>query len=267
MADLTWTGELEVTHEYLHHYAEAVLMRFPDIREHVLSGIAGPRTLDCQMRKRGGHQYLGVGTPSLNRSLKQTYLDAGQWRFEASVTDGVISDSVDLGAKVEGFDLARYDERHNLARMWSLCFGRRPLHGGQRKWAQLLRSRPEYEALAEDFEEEGEVGRNLRIEKVAPTILGEIQFGNWALAYRDLMKLLAATVEVEVDLYVYVTAAGTLADMISDNTVNFDNFRSILDTFSAVVTVPTWLVGIDFAEKPPTLEELTSPAPVGTPDS
>jgi hypothetical protein len=36
--------------------------------------------------------------------------------------------------------------------------------------------------------------------------------------------------------------------MISQGTVSFDKMRDILREYSSVVNVPTWLVGIDFAE-------------------
>jgi hypothetical protein len=94
----------------------------------------------------------------------------------------------------------------------------------------------------------GVPGTDLVLDPLEPTVLGEIQFGNWALAYRDIMKLLAAAAETEVGLFVYVAADGRLSQMISQGTVNFDRMRDILRDYGAVVSVPTWLVGIDFAE-------------------
>jgi hypothetical protein len=82
-----------------------------------------------------------------------------------------------------------------------------------------------------------------------PTVLGEIQFGNWALAYRDVGRILAVRqkfTDSPVTLFVIITATGCLADLISEGTVNFDQSRRTLERVGPDLPVPTWLVGIDF---------------------
>lgn len=46
------------------------------------------------------------------------------------------------------------------------------------------------------------------IEKKHLTVAGEFQFGNWALIYRDLFRLLNADDNPGIDFYIYVAATG-----------------------------------------------------------
>lgn len=76
-------------------------------------------------------------------------------------------------------------------------------------------------------------------------MLGEIQFGNWALAYRDLLKTLKANVQTSVDCLIYIVPAGNLEGLLSDGIVTYNKMKVILDDFAEVVNVPVWLLGLD----------------------
>ena len=78
-----------------------------------------------------------------------------------------------------------------------------------------------------------------------PLIVGEIQFGNWALAYRDFFKVLKADVKNSVDWLIYIVPTGNLEKMLSDGIVTFDKTKKIMEEFSKVISVPVWLIGID----------------------
>lgn len=264
MADVTTTTELVITRHYPHHHASSVLNEHPTLHDLLADCIGGRRELTCSTRTDRRREYLGVTADSLNLSLKGSFAATRLWKFEATVEDGVIFDSDEVAVRVGGFDLARYDESANLGRLWSACFGRRPRRDGAELWERFTSRRPGLADLAAEVEGLGSEGEDLVVESTTPTILGEIQFGNWGLAYRDVMKLLAATTEIEVDLFVYVTADGDLSRMISSGTVNFERFAKILEDFSSVITVPTWLIGVDFATgRAPTLEAVTAPPQLG----
>lgn len=49
----------------------------------------------------------------------------------------------------------------------------------------------------------------------------------------------------EVDLFIYVTATGTLTDSISNSTVNFKKTKGIFEDYKNVLSMPIWLIGID----------------------
>ena len=61
--------------------------------------------------------------------------------------------------------------------------------------------------------------------RAKPTIFGDVQFGNWALAYRDLMRLLDADIQLDVNLYVYITGDETLSSRLSEGIVTFSTSR------------------------------------------
>lgn len=83
------------------------------------------------------------------------------------------------------------------------------------------------------------------IEKSKLTIVGEFQFGNWALVYRDLFRLLNANANPGIDFYVYITATGKLQEMLSSQTVNYSNVQKVIEQNINLLPVPTWLIGLD----------------------
>jgi hypothetical protein len=187
----------------------------------------------------------GITANSLNTSLKSSFTNVGGWGFEATVVDGVIFDADTTATTREGFDLAHYDRVSNLARFWNVCFGRRPVHDGAKYWRRELDRRPSWRETTSDPRfQEGEPGTDLVIEPTAPTVVGDIQFGNWALAYRDLMRLLDADVQLDVDLYVYVTGDAALSGELSAGIVTFAGFNSILSQFANLLKVPIWVIGL-----------------------
>lgn len=252
-------SRLVISQEHLHHHAVSVLNEHPELRSRVEDALTGDILIETTERRRRAERYLGVTAQSLNMALKSRFMAAGGWQFEATVEDGVIVASADHETRIEGFDIASFGERANLARLWSVCFGRRTIRDGADVWHRYNYRRPHLAEVAREVDALGVPGEDLVLDPLEPTVLGEIQFGNWALAHRDIMKLLAAAVETEIDLFVYVAADGRLADMISQGTVSFDKTRELLNEYSSVVNVPTWLVGIDFAEgSEPTLGSIIS---------
>jgi hypothetical protein len=229
--------------QHFHHHADVLLARHTEVANAVLEGLQFGHPVTPITRKRKLRPD-GLGTPELNRLIRSNLAEQGEWRFEAVVKDGVIFDASAVGGAVRGFDFARYDRRYNLARLWSLCHGRRRLVGGGKLWDHYVASNPDVANFATEMAS-NQSGVDVAVPKAIPTVLGEIQFGNWALAYRDIMRVLDADAQVDVDIVVYITASGRLASAISDQTVDYDATRVILQEFSSVVRVPIWLIGLD----------------------
>ncbi len=122
---------LRISAEYRHHHSDLVLARYPEIESEVRSLVSGTHAVVASSRTRSGVSREGLTATSLNESLKGAFVEAGRWGFEATVEDGIIFDSTSLATSREGFDLARYDISSNLAGLWSLCFGRRPVSDGR----------------------------------------------------------------------------------------------------------------------------------------
>lgn len=240
-----WKAHLQVRREYLHHHADVVLDRHPGIRELLETSPTLETPIRPVVRRNDQIESQGIGAAELNRAIKRHMGSGSAWRFEAVVRDGVILDNASNDARVRGFDFARYDTRHNLAKLWSLCFGRRAFADGTSVWQIHLAANPDQRGLAENVQATGHAGEDLESPREAPTVLGEVQFGNRLFAYRDLMKLLAADGEIDVDLFVYVVADTSLARYISSGTVSFEKTVQILRDFRSLVKVPTVVLGLD----------------------
>ena len=82
------------------------------------------------------------------------------------------------------------------------------------------------------------------VDKEKLTVVGELQFGNWALVYRDLFRLLDADSNPGVDFYIYVTADKELSGLLSSQTVSFNKTAEILQQYRNIIRVPIWLIGL-----------------------
>jgi hypothetical protein len=234
--------ELSVGQEHLHGHVRRVLDLNPGVEESVRTSVTGAQAIAGTTRKTKG---AGVTANSLNGALKREFCRRGGWSFEASVRDGVVFDSSSPEAKAEGFDLARYDEGWNLARLWSLCFGSRPVASGEAEWQKAKVRRPDLSERFVAIEEAGEPGLDLQVQPVASVIFGDIQFGNWGLGYRDMLRLIDADDQVRVDLYVYVTGSDKLNRLLSDGIVTFEQTVRILSQFPRLIRVPVWVLGLE----------------------
>jgi hypothetical protein len=254
-------ARLQVTREHTHHHADTMLSYHSDLLTVVRRSVEGTHDLVSAMRRERRAERLGVAADSLNLSLRRSFAATGQWTYEAIVRDGVVFDNADDQGRIGGFDVARFDESANLAALWNLCFGRRRLHDGAITWSRYLARRSDLAPVAQELAKGWREGTDVDVDRATPTILGEIQFGNWALMYRDVLKVLAARAEIDVDLFLYIVADGTLASMISSGTANYEKFcKDLVGPFANVLTVPTLVVGVDLIEDDvPTLEQLTDP--------
>lgn len=62
-------------------------------------------------------------------------------------------------------------------------------------------------------------------------IIGEIQFGNWALLYYDLFKIAQSMKRISGDiLYIYIVATGSLRTYLSEGIVEIDDELSVFKT-------------------------------------
>ena len=93
-------------------------------------------------------------------------------------------------------------------------------------------------------------GTTYRTEKKRLTVVGEIQFGNWALLEHDIQRLINATEQgISIDYYIYITATGNLAEKLSDGIVNYEKTSEFLEKNGKLLKVPMWLIGLDINQK------------------
>jgi len=128
----------------------------------------------------------------------------------------------------------------------NLCFGRRAIFKGKELWEEELSNNPSWKYLSDDLNlNNASIGHDTYFKKQIPTVLGEIQFGNWALVYRDILKVIQVERDEDVDLFVYITASGNLANAISSGTVNFSKTKNIFDQYKNILSMQIWLIGLD----------------------
>ncbi|HUR25013.1 MAG TPA: hypothetical protein VM327_03240 [Candidatus Thermoplasmatota archaeon] len=242
---------------YYHHHAEQVARFNPGILDDVRAAVAQVSSALALERKRRGEP-RGLDPAHFNDQLRRGFAavnsqhDRGRpgWTFEARIKDGVVWDhATHEKAKVDGFDVACYDAAHNCAAVRNLCFGRRALDDGAEVWRKCRASFAHWTPYL-DSVPQGKAGEDITVAKSEPTVIGEIQCGNWALVHRDFMKLLQAERELakigdELDMFVYICPTGTLSNYMSGGTVSFAKTVEYLQHFRAVITVPTVVIGVD----------------------
>jgi hypothetical protein len=237
---------LTIRSTYFHHHADGILQKHKNTHDEFKAALCQQVSLKIIQRKKQGRDLLGIKAESVNKEVRRLLSNITNIEFEVDQTDGIYYKS----EKIIGFDFALIDKKYNLYNLRNHCFGRNRVHVGERKWDDYLKKHPDYQAIANQYELPcmDLLDKDMRIERESPVVVGEIQFGNWALAYRDFFKVLKANVLTDVDLLIYVVADGFLAEMLSDGIVNFKNSKDIITDFEKVITVPIWLIGIDLLE-------------------
>lgn len=245
-------GNLIINEEqqvYFRH-ADLFLSNFEETKQNVLQALKKPLEgvkLISKEQKSSGAERLykkRLTADSLNVALKDNLKDIiPNVKFEVEFIDGVFYDSPKTG----GFDFAVYDDLYNVINFRNYCLGSRSISNGEKKWREILNKREDWQELSKFNDIDSfKRGVDMPNKKSTPTIIGEVQFGNWALFYYDLLKTIQIEQSVDIDLFIYITATGNLSKYISEGTVNFDKAKKRLEEFKNVIRFPVWLIGIDF---------------------
>lgn len=247
--------DLFVSKEHYHHHAYEI------VRTHdfVSQGFRNKLTsrIDVEVIERfatvkGEAQYrLGISAHALNSQIRKV-LDGDSMIplvFEVSEQKGVFYFS--NKSSIGGFDFAILNHEKNLIRLRNICFGEISYQDGESRWHRFLYSNPKLRSLAEEIERREYIGKDIEqsLDNIKePLIVGEIQFGNWALAYRDFFKVLKANVHNNIDCLIYIVPTGELEALLSSNIVTFDKTVEIIKEFEKVISVPIWIIGLDVKE-------------------
>ena len=231
-----------ISKEYFFNNSNIILSQDSDFRSNFISLISSSISIKPIVRKKSTKLYKGINITEFNKSLRFLLSRDKQILFEVYNKDGVFYTS----NSTSGFDFAYLDKEYNLVQLWNLCFGRRCLHDGKNHWQKSIENNHFIKSASDNFDFSlFNKGYDNNYTKVNLTILGELQFGNWGLAYRDLFKLLQADANSGVDLFVYVTAHNNLLSYASDNIVSYEDTIKILNEFSNLIKVPIWVIGLD----------------------
>lgn len=246
----TIKGNLYIGNEYFFNNSNIILNQDSEFYNRLKSNIIGEIDIEPTVRstqrsknkKKYKKYYKGINIDAFNSSLRLSLNKYPNLLFELYNDDGVFYTS---NAK-KGFDFASIDADYNIIKLWNLCFGKKSLYDGESHWKKSLESNDFIMSASKGFNFESfEKGQDIKIIKNSLTILGELQFGNWGLAYRDLFKLLHADTNSGVDLFVYITAHNNLLSYASDGIVSYEDTIKILNEFSNLIKVPIWVIGLD----------------------
>lgn len=238
--------------EYFRH-GDLFLGNFVDIRKDIMDCLNTTLikqflSADLVESKRLGDYYKRrLQSGPLNTEIKEMFkASPHDLKFEVVFEENVFYDSPSIG----GFDFASYDNEYNVTNFWNFCYGRRAVFNGDILWEDELNKsyRSDWKSLASTLGLNPLTtlkGVDLIQKKCKPTIIGEVQFGNWALVYRDILKAIQIEQAEDIDLLIYITATGNLSDYISDGTVKFSETKRIFEESKNVLNVPIWLIGID----------------------
>ncbi len=242
-------AKLFVQEEYFHHHAYEILTTHSKIKDAFVKSMSSEISIETRI-KTGTSK--GIKAKDLNieiRRLLKTMSNMAM-KFEVSEERGVFYFSAEKGS-IGGFDFAILNHKKNIAALRNLCFGELQYFDGEKRWKNFLSKNSELTKIAESFRKKEPNGTDYNYNEPdteTPLLVGEIQFGNWALAYRDFFKVLKANVQNSIDCLIYVVPMGNLENMLSDGIVTFDKTKAILKDFAKVISVPVWVVGLDMEE-------------------
>ena len=182
----------------------------------------------------------------------------GALREKMNVISGIHKETcVDCGALLskgkEGFDFSLFDEEYNIVKLRNAFVGNQGRYDGEEILKTINKRvfKPSGDTYSKcEWREEiaslgGTLGKNISHQKNRYTIVGEIQFGNWALAEHDLLRLMGSAVDGEIDYYIYITATGELEKKLSKGIVTFSKAVDLFKNNKRLFRTPVWVIGID----------------------
>lgn len=242
-------GKLFMGNEFFHHHSFEILETHKAIKSKFLETLNGVIFIEPRVKRSKGIESFAIKADILNNELRlhlKTSLKENI-KFEVLEENGVFYFSAEKSS-IGGFDFAILNHRKNLIALRNICFGNLRYDQGMNRWNRFLENNPELKIIGNEILTKVEIGQNLEEKQdnlSSPLIVGEIQFGNWALAYRDFFKVLKADVQNSIDCLIYIVPTGNLEKMLSDGIVTFDKSKAIIQDFAKVISVPIWLVGLD----------------------
>lgn len=241
---------LSVAEEYFHHHAFEIVSTHKKLRKEFLEALNSSIAITPRIKRTKSKLSRGIEAGHLNIEIRRLMgkINNGELKLEVNEEKGVFYFSSGKST-IGGFDFAIINHRKNLTALRNLCFGELHYHDGVKRWNQFLEKNPDLERVAKQLIDADELGADIEYkesdEEYAPLIVGEIQFGNWALAYRDFFKVLKANVQNSIDCLIYIVPSGNLQNLLSDGIVNFEDTKQILREFAKVISVPVWVIGLD----------------------
>ncbi len=192
---------------------------------------------------------IGYNADELNKALRKKMSTIPGIHNETCVAWNAL-----ISKGKEGFDFSVFDEEYNIIKLRNSFVGDPGRFGGEKQLESigkyvisssgtLFKKQRDWKAKLAMLG--GKPGINIDGKKSRYTIVGEIQFGNWALAEHDLLRLMNSSLDGEIDYYIYVTATGDLEGKLSKGIVTYSKVVDLFKNNKTLFRTPVWVIGLD----------------------
>lgn len=239
--------KFKISEEKFFNNGKVILNSLPDINNRIRAALSQEEVVSVTRRRpKGKPEYDGVDAASLNYALRRC-INKESIKGETHVENGVFFHNTK-----EGFDFSVYDEKYNMSRLYNYYQGATGVLDGDKKIVDLYKKmgcgKKEWKGKINAIQSKVAYNSDYVVDKEILTVAGELQFGNWALIYRDLFRLLDADSNPGIDFYIYVTADEDLSGLLSANTVSYKQANEIINEYLSIIKTPIWLIGLGIKE-------------------
>lgn len=239
----TISVKFKISEERFFNNGKIILNSIPEVKEKITRALSMKESLSTTLRKkRNRSPYVGIEANSLNKALRRC-LSFVHIKGETHVENGVFFHN-----GKEGFDFSIYDEKFNMARLYNYYQGSFGLLDGDKKIINIHEkmgyTETDWKGKIGEIRSTVDYNTDYIVDKEVLTVVGELQFGNWALIYRNLFRLLEADSDPGIDFYIYVAADEELSGQLSANTVSYKSAGGIISESLSVIKTPIWLIGL-----------------------
>ena len=232
----------KISDETFFNNGKIILSSMPDVEADVRGAFSSPEVVETTTRHNQGIDSLGVTADSLNIALRRCLKSKG-FKGETHVEHGVFFEDTK-----EGFDFMLYDEDYNIANLFNYYQGKVGVLNGNIRildvYNRIGLTKSEWQTRLDQIKSDTEPNTDYHCDKTSLTIAGELQFGNWALLYRDLFRLLKAVDNPGVDMYIYVAADDNLSNLLSKQTVSYSQAKKVIEEYNSIIKTPIWLIAL-----------------------
>lgn len=235
--------KFKISEETFYNNGKVMLRAIPEIETQIRLALSQEAMIETIERNtKDKPAYMGIKADSLNSVLRK-FLNVDSIKGETHVESGIF-----FHKTKEGFDFSVYDENYNLSRLYNYYLGSVGVLDGDIKIMELYKkvgcSEKEWREKIQTIQSKVKRNTDYVINKEVLTVAGELQFGNWALIYRDLFRLLDAANNPGIDFYIYIAADDALSKMLSANTVSYKQANDVIREYSSIIKTPIWLIGL-----------------------
>lgn len=181
---------------------------------------------------------IGVNADSVNKALRKAMEKIEGIHFETSVENGAFFER----RTKSNFDFSFYNRMLNYSKFWNL--GR-----NKTDFDEIIKQSitNEYKASWDEFLKKYKPSKDkdLQLDIAESSIVGEIQFGNWAMIYKDIFRLLRAKNSPGVELYIYITDTGELNKLLSSQVVEYSKALKEFEENMDIIQTPILIIGLD----------------------